>query len=236
VKYIKDYSIFESVSDQFFKTNKDINTWMVKVAGASIGNFKINPDLTVDTNNAMLGHLKLEYIPIQFGKVKNFHCNHNRLKSLKGCPKEVDSMSIFNNELTSFEYCPTELVDLYCSNNQFNSFDYAPKLIKGDFDFYGNNINTIKNFPKVVGEINHKLRGQIFGTKENPISEILRLVEKDKLNSFIQYLNEYDAIIDDKIILERFKDAIYMIDDIDNFYTSFSWDALLKGIKNYKVI
>jgi len=59
VKYIKDYSIFESVSDQFFKTNKDINTWMVKVAGASIGNFKINPDLTVDTNYVRTSKIRI---------------------------------------------------------------------------------------------------------------------------------------------------------------------------------
>lgn len=209
---------------------------MVKVAGASIGNFKINPDLTVDTNNVMLGHLKLEYIPIQFGKVKNFHCNHNRLKSLKGCPKEADSMSIFNNELTSFEYCPTELVDLYCSNNQFNSFDYAPKLIKGDFDFSGNNISTLKNFPKVFGEINHKLWSKNFGIKENPISEILRFVEKDKLNNFIQFLNEYDVIVDDKVIIERFKDALYMIDDGDEFYVKDFPIEALNVLKNYKAI
>ena len=234
MKYIKDYLIFESLSDdQFFKTKKEVEKWLIKVAGANHGYFKINKDLSVDIDHVMLGNLNLDYIPVQFRKVNNFFCEKNNLTSLKGCPLEVNSLSIYDNKLTSLEYCPKEVNNLYCNNNEITSFDYAP-LIKQEFDFSKNRINTIKNFPFVGGEIHHNRK---FGSskEDNPISEILQYIRTDDLNKFIEYANEYNAIINNKVFIDNFKEALYMIDNGDFYMKNFPFKALY-NLKNYTVI
>ena len=57
MKYIKDYKIFGSISDdQFFKTKKEVENWLIKVAGTNYGYFKINKNLSVDIDHVMLGN------------------------------------------------------------------------------------------------------------------------------------------------------------------------------------
>ena len=227
MKYIKDYSIFESLSDdQFFKTKEEIDDWIAKIFGIFNDSY-INDDLIVDMDIVNIGYCKLKYFPIKFGKVRGFFCNDNNLISLKGSPVEVDSFRCENNNLTTLNYCPRIVKgNFYCHNNKLKSFGNEKINIKGSFHFQNNNIQSLKNFPTVEGNVYHN---------GNPISEILELVEKDKLNSFIQFLNEYDAIVDDKIILERFKDALYMIDD-DGFYVKNFPIEALNYLKNYKAI
>ena len=56
-----------------------------------IKNYTINEDLSVDViGDVFINELKLNEIPIQFGKVSgSFDCSYNFLTTLKGCPISV---------------------------------------------------------------------------------------------------------------------------------------------------
>jgi hypothetical protein len=80
---------------------------------------------------------ELTRIPVQFGYVSgNFHCSHNKLTSLEGCPSEVGGgfYCSFNN-LTSLEGGPSEVGgDFYCRYNHVNvEPDVSGIKIGGDF-------------------------------------------------------------------------------------------------------
>ena len=107
-----------------------------------------------------LSGLDLRKIPITFGKVDgNFYCYHNRLTSLKGCPREVDGVFYcFSNELTSLEGSPDKIDgDFDCSYNMLTSLKGCPSEVSGNFDCSNNKkqftINNIKGFCKVGGVI-----------------------------------------------------------------------------------
>ncbi len=76
----------------------------------------------------------LNFIPVQFGKAKDFWCNNNQLTSLKGCPSDVtDFFYAHNNQLTSLEFCPSKiLADFSCDWNNITSIEFCPSKILGD--------------------------------------------------------------------------------------------------------
>lgn len=224
MKYIKTYSIFESVSgDQFLKTKEEIESWILKNFGLFTDEH-INDDLTIDMDIVNLGHSKLVRFPVRFGKVEGFFCNDNNLVSLEGSPVEVNSFRCENNNLTSLDGCPNLIRgDMHCENNKIESFGDKQILIKGDLFIQNNNIKSIKNFPIVDGDIN---------TYNNPIHEILQFISKSDVSKFIEYLNEYDVMKNDnEIIMDRFKEALYMIDNND-----FPIEGFVYSLKNYKAI
>ena len=107
MKYLK---LFESFEDgvkylRLFESFEDIE-WICR--RYNIIDYTINSDGTVDVNGTVyLKSSLLREIPIQFGAVGSFYCNHNLLTSLEGCPKEVKGdFFCENNKLTSLEGCP----------------------------------------------------------------------------------------------------------------------------------
>lgn len=54
MKYLNTYRLFDSVSDQFFKTKDEIENWLFN---QRIKNFIINDDLTVDVKGGAFNNV-----------------------------------------------------------------------------------------------------------------------------------------------------------------------------------
>jgi hypothetical protein len=89
-----------------------------------IVNGLVNVNDHVDISNK-----SLTKIPIPFNIVTRlFNCGHNKLISLKGCPKEVGyRFDCCDNKLTSLEYGPKVVGTYFCEKNKLRSLEYAPK-------------------------------------------------------------------------------------------------------------
>jgi hypothetical protein len=105
-----------------------------------------------------------------------------------------------------------------CDNNKFESFMGFPKKITKDITCINNNFKSFEGFPEVNGHVN---------IGRNPVSEIYNLFKK---KNCIQWINEYKVIRNNSIVLENFKEVVYMM-DIKNF----DYDQLYE-LKNYKII
>ena len=110
----------------------EIKNWLDRY---NIKKYTINNDLTIDVDGFVLLYNKnLIEIPIQFNKVNGeFNCNHNKLTSLKGCPKKVNGFFYCgNNDLISLKYLPDIIkYDLYCDDYLKDSVEYkAFKLLQ----------------------------------------------------------------------------------------------------------
>ena len=96
-----------------------------------IENYTINPDGSIDVDGSVdLNMLKLEEIPLQFNIVtENFYCNHNKLTTLKGSPKEVGGSfyCIYNEYLTSLKGAPKKVGDVFdCAYTSLTNLKYIP--------------------------------------------------------------------------------------------------------------
>lgn len=123
------------------KTREEIEDWLSRCSEVcGFREYKINDNLVVDVNGTVdLANADLEEIPLQFGIVtENFHCENNKIKSLKGAPHTVGlSFLCFNNELTTLENGPQTVgCGLYCSNNKLTNLTGAPKKIGGNGYLY----------------------------------------------------------------------------------------------------
>ena len=81
-----------------FLTKKYIEAWLHTIA---VKNYTINDDLTVDVFGYVdISNENLTEIPVQFGKISGyFDCSHNKLTSLKNCPKEVNGSFYFYDNI-----------------------------------------------------------------------------------------------------------------------------------------
>lgn len=204
-------------------------------------NYTINPDGSIDVDGEFdnsvsfdpnrrpstklrykpLNRHKLTKLPIKFNKVGgNFYCNDNELTTLEGSPKEVGGDFKCNeNKLTSLEGGP-EIVggDFICRNNQLTSLEGAPKKVGGDFYCRENQITDFKGVPEFFEGL--------FYCEENPIEEIYRLfIQEDKhitdfsllygldgLSKCIRWINEFDVIQGNKVIMDRLEEVFYQLE------------------------
>jgi hypothetical protein len=178
-------------------------------------------------------------------EVEAFFCSHNNLISLKGCPKIIQKDFEFdNNQLISLEDGPIEVGENYiCNNNQLVNLKGSPIQINGDFICYNNKLISLEGCPNKIGgyldfsnnnlknlkNISENVENLYF--ENNPISELLNLVPGENLKNFVKYLNEYDVIQNGNLILDRLKEALYMID----MQESFDYRKLYI-LNNYKII
>lgn len=221
MKYLNTYKLFES-NDQFLKTIEEIENWLFS---QRIKNYIINDDLTVDVkgglfNNVYISGKSVYNIPVQFGFIDgDFGIRETYVKSLKGCPHTVKGDFYCNhNELESLEFCPKYIEkNFFCQSNKLTNLNGCPSRINGHFYCDMNNLKSYNGCPlEVDGE---------FLFFSNPLDSMFYPIiqkERNQSNSdkvslnFIKYLNEYDVIVDKKIYVNRFKDALYMI-DFDNY-------------------
>ena len=168
-----------------------------------IGKYTINKDLTVDVDGDVdLDDFNLKYLPVQFGKVNGyFFCDKNNLNSLKGCPIEIKE-------------------EFACSVNEIYNLDGFPKNI-GSTIFFDK--NPISNFFKLI-----KWK---YVENDSAFSISDKMKSDNRFKKFIEYLIEYNVIINKTIHISRLKDALYMIDEDENFdYKK------LYTLKDYKIL
>ena len=109
-----------------------------KIENATIN--KVNDDFIVDVKGSVhLSGKNLTEIPFQFGTVIRFDCSHNKLITLKGCPKKVYK-------------------GFYCYNNQLETLDGSPHYVGGYFECYDNKLKSLKG----IGEVNGKIHSDFF--------------------------------------------------------------------------
>ena len=183
----------------------------------------------------------LNKLPIKFNKVTgSFYCSNNQLTSLEDSPREVGGdFYCKENQLTSLEGGP-KIVDgdFVCRDNQLTSLQGAPKKVGGDFYCDYNELTSLEGFPESVGG-NFVCRGNqitdfrgvpeffegLFYCEENPIEEIYKLfIKEDKhigdlnllfgqdgLSKCIRWINEFDVIQGNKVILDRLEEVFYQL-------------------------
>jgi hypothetical protein len=184
---------------------------------------------------------KLTKLPIKFNKVTgSFYCSNNQLTSLEDSPKEVGGdFYCQDNQLTSLEGSPKSVDgDFICRDNQLTSLQGAPKKVGGDFYCSRNELTSLEGFPESVGGNFHCQDNQItdfrgvpeffeglFYCEENPIEQIYRLfIKEDKhindlnllfgldgLSKCIRWINEFDVIQGNKVIMDRLEEVFYQL-------------------------
>lgn len=132
----------------------------------------------------------------------DFRCNNNKINTLKYCPIQIDgTLFLGNNKLKSLEGCCQKIADgLYLENNSLDYLKGCPDVPNGTLLLFDNNIKNLKdiencNIKKII----------ISG---NPVNDILDLFMTDHntTKKLIKYLNEYDVIKGNNIILDSLKD------------------------------
>lgn len=142
----------------------------------NITKYLINEDLSVDVNQTVvLTNSDLKELPVQFNSIQGaLYLNNNKLITLKGCPKKVNSHFIIeHNELVSLEHCP-EIIgghfechynkleslkhgpksvgrNYVCSHNYLKSLEHCPETIIANFDCGSNYIEDLKYLPSFIG-------------------------------------------------------------------------------------
>jgi len=169
-----------------------------------IDDYTINPDGSIDVDgNVYLTELELVKFPIRFGKVTDkFNCSFNELTSLEGGPKSVGRhFFCSNNKLTSLEGLPEIGGDLNCNSNNIIDFRGIPEFFRGDFNCYNNPIEEIWN--------------------------LFRLSRHQHDYRCIKWINEFDVIQGNKVILDRLEEVFHQLEM-----------AIPKNItfKNYEII
>lgn len=142
------------------ETREEIEDWLIH---HNINGYTIQDDLTVDVANSVYlfgegnpliyDFNRLEDLPVQFGVVQGeFWISDNNLKTLKGCPRNVEGAFIcYNNNLTSLEGAPEIVKGKFdCSYNQLTSLAGAPRSVEGTFDCSYNKLTSLNGAPQNV--------------------------------------------------------------------------------------
>ena len=186
-----------------------------------IMNYTINPDGSIDVDGSViLSSELLTIIPIKFGTItRDFDCDRNQLTSLEGSPKKVGGyFDCHNNQLTSLVGCPEVIGgDFDCSRNELKSLVGCPEIIGDNFYCRENQITDFKGVPEFFEGL--------FYCEGNPIEEIYRLfIKEDKhitdfsllygldgLSKCIKWINEFDVIQGNKVIMDRLEEVFYQL-------------------------
>jgi len=82
----------------------------------------------------------------------NLNISFKNLKSLKGCPKEVQGYFYCDsNYLETLEFVPIKIhKDFNCSGNQLTELKDSPKEVQGSFDCSRNNLISLEGCPKEI--------------------------------------------------------------------------------------
>jgi hypothetical protein len=164
----------------------------------------------------------LEGAPKEVGG--NFYCNSNELTSLEGGPSEVkgDFICFGNKKFTSLKGSPNKVggnfdcsysnltklecstievgAEFHCGGNVLTTLVGSPQKVYGGFNCCSNNLINLAGFPEFFeGSVVY------FG---NPVSEILDLFESDDVPRAIAYINEWDVIQDNTVILQRLEEVM----------------------------
>jgi hypothetical protein len=211
MKYLK---LFESYSDIESICRKYIIT-----------NYTINSDGSIDVDaDVNLYRKRLTKLPLKFRNVSgNFDCSYNQLTKLVGSPESVgDNFYCNSNQLITLEGAPETVGESFdCSNNQLITLKGSPKSVGESFDCFSNKLTTLEGAPQSVGSnfdfrlnklINftgfpENFYGDVYNIG-NPVTEIYNLFGTFKC---IKWLNEFDVIQGDKVILDRLEEVYHQL-------------------------
>lgn len=172
----------------------------------NIKNYTINSDGTVDVDGDVNLYKKgLTELPLRFGKVtRSLNCASNNLETLEGSPHWVGiDFECRDNRLTSLKGSPQYVgKDFSCSVNRLNTLECGPNVVLGSYWCNDNIIINFKGFPEDFDLLSY------INFNKNPVNVLLKDIPDDKINKFIYWCNEYDAITDNGwIIHERMEEA-----------------------------
>jgi hypothetical protein len=182
-----------------------------------IENYTINSDGTVDVDGYLdISRTDLTKLPLKFRNVTgDVYINYNKLTSLVGSPQTVGwGFDCSNNQLTTLEGAPKTVGGYFdCSDNQLTTLKGSPENINSDFDCSNNELINFNGFPEYF-DAN-------FIMSNNPVEEIYDLFKTVKC---VKWLNEYDVIQDNKVVLER----------LEMVYEQLGIDII--NLKGYEII
>ena len=178
-----------------------------------INDYTINPDGSIDVDgNIILSYDfergELSKIPLKFGNIiGDFECDRNQLTTLKGSPTSVGgNFDCSGNQLTSLEYRPESVGrNFYCHDNQLTSLEGLPE-IGGYINCRRNKITDFRGVPEFFEGL--------FYCEGNPIEEIYTLfLQKEyfKDSKCIKWINEFDVIRGNKVIMDRLEEVFYQL-------------------------
>jgi hypothetical protein len=165
-----------------------------------IMNYTINPDGSIDVDGSVILSFELlTIIPLKFGTVtRDFDCYNNKLTSLEGSPKKVGGdFDCHNNQLTSLVGCPEIGGDLNCRRNQITDFRGVPEFFEGLFYCEENPIEEIY---------------KLFIQEDKHITDLNLLFGLDGLSKCIRWINEFDVIQGNKVIMDRLEEVFYQLE------------------------
>ena len=158
-----------------------------------------------------MSHLHLVEFPLNFNKSSvdsDFNCSHNRLISLKGCPKEIRNFNCSYNQLTSLEGSSEHVSGWFdCNTNQLTTLIGGPKKVWYYYWAQNNNLLDVNGFPDHFRSICY--------LDKNPVFEVLSLLKDEDRIKFIKYLNELDVIHGNKIDEAALGKAYYMVKKLE---------------------
>lgn len=229
---------FRTITNDFYCNNNRL----ISLEGCPS---KVDGDFRCNNNQLT----SLEFGP--YDVEENYECEYNQLTSLKGCPDLIKGDFRCNdNIINTLEYCPIIInrtfflgnnklknlegccpkigYGLCLENNCLESLKGCPDVPDGTLILFDNNIQNLKD----IENCNIK-KIAITG---NPVNDILDLYFTNDLSTklLIKYINDYNVIKGNNIILESLKEAMYMADVEFHHYINDS--NIQNYIKHYTVI
>ena len=137
-------------------TKHQIRILMDKYKIRISGRYNISPadgSLYVFGDVDISHNYKMRKLPLTFNNVTgNFHCYHNALTTLKGCPKTVGGdFNCYDNQLKSLKYGPRSVGRHYkCHENLLTTLKGCPEVINGNFIISTNLLTNLEGCPKIV--------------------------------------------------------------------------------------
>lgn len=245
----------KDVKSTIFKINpkvyKDEDKYFILKSGnideicnfLKIKKYIINDDNTVDVNgDVRIDDLNLREIPINFGKVYgDFHCQNNKLTSLKGCPRYVSGdFNCFGNNLTSLEFSPIEVGgDFDCHLNNIITLFGCSKNIGGGLNCRENQIKTFKSAPDKIQNnhpSNHIFKITPIDCGKNPIFEIWGFLGNLDYTTIIKELQDivYEYFIDEEKLLILLEKYNINPESVKNIFTGIEY-SIYELIKSYNL-
>tara|TARA_X000000368_G_scaffold47165_1_gene33705 strand:+ start:1352 stop:2086 length:735 start_codon:yes stop_codon:yes gene_type:complete len=217
--YIKENNRFNHLT---------VEEFVKKILDISPSEYEIRGDDAIESfETVYLDGMSLVKIPFKFSTVfSGFHCNNNKLTSLKNSPYSCAWFDCSDNELTNLKYSPDEVMESYvCHYNKLTTLKFGPGIVNGDY--YVTNSKTLETLDtstEVGGklivsdnniynldEFDCKVKSSIY-IMGNPISKLLGIttITKEDQDVFIDRIKK--IVKGKKVNLNQLK-LFYRIND-----------------------
>lgn len=217
--YIKENNRFNHLT---------VEEFVKRILEISPSEYEIRDDDAIESfETVYLDGMGLSKIPFKFSTVfSGFHCNNNKLTTLKNSPYSCAWFDCSDNELTNLKYSPDEVMESYvCHYNKLTTLKFGPGIVNGDY--YVTNSKTLETLDtstEVGGklivsdnniynldEFDCKVKSSIY-IMGNPISKLLGItnITKEDQDVFIDRIKK--IVNGKKVNLNQLK-LFYRIND-----------------------